>query len=83
MALVNRLAHGEQISGEEVYEILNKQDSVIIGDPATCKQKMERYRDAGVDRLLCFQQVGGLSHEAILDSTRLVGQHLIPYFSPK
>ncbi|MEO6045337.1 MAG: LLM class flavin-dependent oxidoreductase [Tepidiformaceae bacterium] len=83
MALVNRLAHGETISGEEVYEILNKQDSVIIGDPATCKRKMERYRDVGVDRLLCFQQVGGLSHQAILDSTRLVGQHLVPCFSPK
>jgi alkanesulfonate monooxygenase SsuD/methylene tetrahydromethanopterin reductase-like flavin-dependent oxidoreductase (luciferase family) len=83
IALVNRLAHGDTISGEEVYEILNKQDSVIIGDPATCKQKMKRYRDVGVDRLLCFQQVGGLSHEAILDSTRLVGQHLIPFFSPK
>ncbi len=83
MALIARLAHGEQISGEEVFEVLNKQDSVIIGDPDTCKRKMERYRDAGVDRLLCFQQVGGLSHEVILESTRLVGKHLIPYFSPK
>ena len=83
MALIQRLAHGEQISGEEVYEVLNKQDSVIIGDPETCRKKMERYRQAGVDRLLCFQQVGGLSHEVILESTRLVGEHLIPHFSPK
>jgi alkanesulfonate monooxygenase SsuD/methylene tetrahydromethanopterin reductase-like flavin-dependent oxidoreductase (luciferase family) len=83
MALVHRLAHGEDVSGEEVYEILNQQDSIIIGDPETCKRKMKHYREIGVDRLLCFQQVGRLSHDAIVDSMKLVGQHLVPYFSPK
>lgn len=83
MALVGRLARGEDVSGEEVYEILGKQDSIIIGDPETCRRKMRHYQEAGVDRLLCFQQVGALSHSSILDSIRLVGQHLIPEFSPK
>lgn len=83
LRLIGRLAHGEDISGEEAYEILGKQDSIIIGDPDTCMKKMKHYRDIGVDRLLCFQQVGGLSHEAIMDSIRLVGQHAVPYFSPK
>ena len=63
--------------------MLNEQDSVIIGDPATVRRKMERYRDIGTDRLLCFQQVGGLSHTAIMDSIRLVGEEVIPYFSPR
>jgi alkanesulfonate monooxygenase SsuD/methylene tetrahydromethanopterin reductase-like flavin-dependent oxidoreductase (luciferase family) len=83
MAIMGRLARGETLSGEEVYETLNRQDSVIIGDPETCRKKMEHYRDIGVDRLLCFQQVGALSHDAIMDSMKLVGKHLIPYFSPK
>ena len=83
LRLIGRLAHGEAISGEEAYEILGKQDSIIIGDPETCLKKMKHYRDIGVDRLLCFQQVGGLSHEAIMDSIRLVGKHAVPYFSPK
>ena len=81
--MIGRLARGEDISGEEVFEILNEQDSVIIGDPETCRRKMLRYRDIGVDRLLCFQQVGGLSHQAICESIDLVGKHLVPYFSPK
>jgi alkanesulfonate monooxygenase SsuD/methylene tetrahydromethanopterin reductase-like flavin-dependent oxidoreductase (luciferase family) len=83
LRLIGRLAHGEDISGEEAYEILGKQDSIIIGDPETCLKKMKHYRDIGVDRLLCFQQVGGLSHEAIMESIRLVGKHAVPYFSPK
>ena len=83
LRLIGRLAHGDAISGEEAYEILGKQDSIIIGDPETCLKKMKHYRDIGVDRLLCFQQVGGLSHEAIMDSIRLVGKHAVPYFSPK
>jgi alkanesulfonate monooxygenase SsuD/methylene tetrahydromethanopterin reductase-like flavin-dependent oxidoreductase (luciferase family) len=81
--MIGRLARGEEISGEEVFEILNEQDSVIIGDPETCRRKMARYRDIGVDRLLCFQQVGRLSPEVVKQSMRLVGEHLIPYFSPK
>jgi alkanesulfonate monooxygenase SsuD/methylene tetrahydromethanopterin reductase-like flavin-dependent oxidoreductase (luciferase family) len=83
MQMMGSIAQGHQVSGEEVYEILDKQDSVIIGDPETCRRKMERYRDIGVDRLLCFQQVGALSHEVIMDSIRLVGEHLVPQFSPK
>ena len=83
LRLIGRLAHGDAISGEEAYEILGKQDSIIIGDPETCLKKMKHYRDIGVDRLHCFQQVGGLSHEAIMDSIRLVGKHAVPYFSPK
>jgi alkanesulfonate monooxygenase SsuD/methylene tetrahydromethanopterin reductase-like flavin-dependent oxidoreductase (luciferase family) len=83
MQLVAKLARNEHVSGEEVYEVLNAQDSVIIGDPETCRKKMERYRDIGCDRLLCFQQVGALSHDSILESIRLVGRHLIPQFSPK
>jgi hypothetical protein len=33
-------------------------DSVIIGDVATCRKKMEGYRDIGVDRLMCLVQMG-------------------------
>lgn len=81
--LIERLNRGEKISGEEIFEVLGKEDSMIIGDPETVRRKMAHYRDIGVDRLLCFQQVGGLSHNAIMESIRLIGQHVIPYYSPK
>jgi len=80
MDLIIRLGQGEQVSGEEVYEILGKHDSIIIGDPATCRKKMERYRDIGVDRLMCFQQVGALQHSAVMQSIELIGKHVLPAF---
>ncbi|HEY2286087.1 MAG TPA: LLM class flavin-dependent oxidoreductase [Streptosporangiaceae bacterium] len=83
LRIVGRLARGEEISADEVFNVLNKQDSVIIGDPATVRRKMERYRDIGTDRLLCFQQVGGLEHSKVMDSIRLVGEEVIPYLAPK
>ena len=83
MGLIHRLANNEDVSSEEVYEILGREDSIIIGDPETCRRKMKHYQDIGVDRLLCFQQVGALSHEAVMDSIRLVGEHIVPHFSPK
>jgi alkanesulfonate monooxygenase SsuD/methylene tetrahydromethanopterin reductase-like flavin-dependent oxidoreductase (luciferase family) len=83
LRIVGRLARGEELAPEEVFEVLNRQDSVIIGDPATVRRKMERYRDIGTDRLLCFQQVGGLDHGAVMDSIRLVGEEVIPYLAPR
>ena len=81
--LLIRLGEGEVVSGEEVYEILGAQDSIIIGDPETCRRKMERYQEAGVDRLMCLMQLGSLRHEHVMESLRLVGEHIIPVFSPK
>jgi alkanesulfonate monooxygenase SsuD/methylene tetrahydromethanopterin reductase-like flavin-dependent oxidoreductase (luciferase family) len=80
--LLDRMSQGEHITNEEAYEILNKQDSVIIGDIDTCRRKMRRYQEIGLDRLMCFQQVGNLPPEAIKQSMRLVGEHLIREFDP-
>ena len=80
--LLNRILAGEHISNEEAYEILSEHDTVIIGDVETCKKKMKRYEEIGLDRLMCFQQVGNLDPEAIKKSIRLVGEHLIPVFDP-
>ncbi|HEY6480512.1 MAG TPA: LLM class flavin-dependent oxidoreductase [Streptosporangiaceae bacterium] len=83
LGIVGRLARGEEITNDEVFNVLNKQDSIIIGDPKTVRRKMERYRDIGTDRLLCFQQVGGLDHASVMDSIRLVGEEVIPYLAPR
>lgn len=82
-ALLDRLMAGEAVSNEEVYEILNADAAVIIGDVAQCRKKMQRYQDLGIDRLMCFQQVGHLSHAHIMRSIQLVGEHLIPVFDPR
>jgi alkanesulfonate monooxygenase SsuD/methylene tetrahydromethanopterin reductase-like flavin-dependent oxidoreductase (luciferase family) len=82
-SMLDRMIAGEPVSNEEVYETLTADASVIIGDVASCRKKMQRYQDVGVDRLMCFQQLGHLPHEHIMKSIRLVGEHLIPVFDPK
>ncbi len=41
---------------------------------------MKRYEELVIDRLMCFQQVGHLTHDSIMQSIRLIGG-LIPEFS--
>ncbi len=79
--LLNRHALGEKLDLEETFEVLDQLDSVIIGDPDTCLRKMKRYADIGVDRLMCFQQFGGLSQDAVMQSIRMVGTELLPKVS--
>jgi alkanesulfonate monooxygenase SsuD/methylene tetrahydromethanopterin reductase-like flavin-dependent oxidoreductase (luciferase family) len=76
--LLNRAHLGWELDPEEVYETLEPIDSVIIGDPDTCLAKMKKFAEAGVDRLLCLQQFGGLAQEDIMSSIELVGKELLP-----
>ena len=65
-------------SPEEAYETLDPLDSVIIGDVETCRRKMQRYKDIGVDRLMCFMQIGDLPHDSIMRSLRITAEELMP-----
>jgi alkanesulfonate monooxygenase SsuD/methylene tetrahydromethanopterin reductase-like flavin-dependent oxidoreductase (luciferase family) len=77
--VIGRIMQGETVPPAEVYEVLSAQASLIVGSPETCRRKMRAYADLGIDRLMCFQQVGGLPHEAVMKSIKLIGQ-LIPEF---
>jgi len=51
-----------------------------MGDPDTVIKVLKKYQEAGVDQILCFMQMGNLAHSRIMDSIKLVGRHVIPYF---
>jgi hypothetical protein len=78
--LLNRQWLGMELDPEETYEVVNGIDSTIIGDVDTCRQKMQKFADVGVDRLLCLQQFGFVSQEDALRSTKLIGEELIDAF---
>ena len=81
MQVLRRYAAGQPVSKEEAYEALLPVPSVIIGDVATCKKKMEAYRDIGATRLLCMFQYANLAHEDVLAAMGTVAKHLIPAFA--
>jgi alkanesulfonate monooxygenase SsuD/methylene tetrahydromethanopterin reductase-like flavin-dependent oxidoreductase (luciferase family) len=80
IAVLKRMARGEEISNEEAHEVLEGLDSVIIGDPDHCAKKARAYAAIGADRLMCLLQFGRIAHEAVMRSTMLAGKHLLPQF---
>ena len=53
-------------------------DMIVVGDPDRCVEKMRRYADLGVDRLLCYVQFGYLPGESVTHTIELLGKHVIP-----
>jgi len=51
-----------------------------MGNPDTVIEVIKGYQEAGVDQILCFMQMGNLSHTRTMDSIKLFGRHVIPYF---
>lgn len=80
--VIGRIMQGEVVPPDEIYEALSAQASLIVGSPETCRKKMQAYADLGIDRLMCFHQVGGLRHEDVMKSIRLIGE-LIPELDPR
>ena len=54
-----------------------------IGDPDDCIRYLEAYAEAGVDEVMPLFQVGGISHEEVMDTLRLFGKYVIPHFNAK
>ena len=57
-----------------------KSGTVICGNPDDCIRGVQKYPEAGIDELLLLVQVGRMPHEAIMDTIKLIGRHVIPYF---
>jgi alkanesulfonate monooxygenase SsuD/methylene tetrahydromethanopterin reductase-like flavin-dependent oxidoreductase (luciferase family) len=81
IALLKRMARGEEVGFEEAHIVCEQLDSVIIGDSEHCRKKMDVYRRIGSDRLLCLVQFGRIPHDAVMNSIRLIGETLIPAFA--
>jgi alkanesulfonate monooxygenase SsuD/methylene tetrahydromethanopterin reductase-like flavin-dependent oxidoreductase (luciferase family) len=79
--VLKRMACDEPISFEEAHEILEPLDSVVIGDPQHCIDKLKGYEAIGADRMMCLMQFGAVPHEAVLRSFELAGRHLVPAFA--
>lgn len=77
--LIGRILQGQPVPDDEIFAVLSAQDSLIVGSPDTCARKLKAYADIGIDRMMCLQHMGGIDHEDVLTSIRLIGD-LIPKF---
>ena len=74
--------HQGEIGVDDLYDALNTDEMVIIGDPEQCRKKLERYADLGLNSLMCQVQIGDLSHEAVMQSVGLLGREVRPLIDP-
>jgi alkanesulfonate monooxygenase SsuD/methylene tetrahydromethanopterin reductase-like flavin-dependent oxidoreductase (luciferase family) len=59
---------------------MRSQLSSIIGDPASARETVQRFVDAGVDELILVMQTGPTPHELIMESIRTFGEDVMTYF---
>jgi alkanesulfonate monooxygenase SsuD/methylene tetrahydromethanopterin reductase-like flavin-dependent oxidoreductase (luciferase family) len=71
---IGRILQGEPVPDDELFDALYMQDSLIVGSPQTCREKLQVYADLGIDRLMTFHQVGGLPHDSVMRSIQLIGE---------
>ena len=62
------------------YDYMADGNMVLSGDPETCLRQARTYQQAGTEMLLCHMQTYKVTHQQVMDSIRLIGQHVIPYF---
>jgi hypothetical protein len=48
--LTGRVGSGEEVSDEEISEVLSAQDSLIVGSPDTYRTKPQKHADLGIRR---------------------------------
>ncbi|WP_329792373.1 LLM class flavin-dependent oxidoreductase [Lentzea sp. DG1S-22] len=77
--VIGRIIQGEDVPEDELFEVLSAQQSLIVGSPETCREKLRAYADLGIDRLMCLQQIGPIGADEVMTSIRLIGE-LIPEF---
>jgi len=71
---IGRILQGDPVPDDELFDALYGQSSLIVGSPETCRAKLQIYADLGIDRLMTFHQVAGLSHDSVMRSIRLIGE---------
>lgn len=65
-------------TGSSPIEQYEASDTLIIGDPDQCFEKMKKYADRGVDNLLCYMQFGNLPHKTVMRSLELIATEVMP-----
>ena len=53
---------------------------MCAGNPDSCIKALERFEQLGVDLILCFMEMGRVPHPKTMESIKLFGKYVIPYF---
>jgi alkanesulfonate monooxygenase SsuD/methylene tetrahydromethanopterin reductase-like flavin-dependent oxidoreductase (luciferase family) len=64
------------------FDHLHESDMIVVGDPDHCIQRIKKYHNFGIDTVICLMQIYNIPHAKVMESIKLFGEHVIPYFEP-
>jgi alkanesulfonate monooxygenase SsuD/methylene tetrahydromethanopterin reductase-like flavin-dependent oxidoreductase (luciferase family) len=57
------------------------QMAALVGDPASVRESLARWKDVGVDELILVMQMGTVPHELAMESIRTFAEDVMPHFA--
>jgi alkanesulfonate monooxygenase SsuD/methylene tetrahydromethanopterin reductase-like flavin-dependent oxidoreductase (luciferase family) len=76
------LADAAEAAGGLTLDGLRQGGIVLLGDPSTAIEEIEKLRDTmGLQQLCCWMRMGGLEHEKVMSSIELFAKEVIPAFA--
>ncbi|MFG6116050.1 LLM class flavin-dependent oxidoreductase [Halobacillus sp. MO56] len=65
------------------FEDLEAREQLLIGSPEDVIERLRKYEEAGCDHIMMLMNFGGLPHEKVLESMKLVAEEVMPLFKEK
>ena len=78
-----RLAAGPHEGEPTPEQVLNKGGSFLVGTPEECIKFVESYEAMGIEQVFSLNAIGPESHEETMNTLKMFGEHVIPYFKNK
>lgn len=78
-----RLAAGPHPGEKTAQEVVNQGTSFLVGTPEDCIKFVEEYEAMGVEQVFSLNAIGPESHEETMNTLKMFGEHVIPYFKAK
>ncbi len=78
-----RLASGPHPGDSRAEDVLEQGRSFWVGTPDQCIQFVEDYEAMGIEQVFSLSAIGPASHEEVMNTIRVIGDHVIPHFRAK
>ena len=62
---------------QRTFDLLIEKDLVAFGDPDEIGRVMNRYEEAGMTHMMAINNFGGMPHEKVMRSMKLIGDRLL------
>ncbi len=78
-----RLAAGPHPGEPTPHQVRERGTSFCVGTPAECIRFLELYEALGIEEVILLCAIGPARHEEVLNTIRLFGEQVIPYFQAR